>query len=488
MAHSADVIYTGGWVFSALASAPIQKAVVVVDDRIAAVIAETDVESWTGDGTQLVDLGGGLLAPGFQDAHIHPIGGGVEGLQCNLTEARDGDEALELIAAYAAANPDLPWIQGAGWSMDHFPGGTPTRQMLDAIVSDRPVLLSNRDHHGAWANTLAFTLAGVDRTTPDPVDGRLERESDGTPAGTVHEGAIGLFEHVAPGTSNELAYAGLLRAQAELFALGVTGWQDAMVGTALGMSDSFEIYRRALAEGTLIAHVVGAQWWDRSAGIEQVEQMIARRDQVATEQPDLFSLGTVKIMVDGVAENQTAAMNAPYRDNHGHPTDNSGLSFIDPERLKEYVTALDAAGFQVHFHALGDRAVREALDAIEAARAANGPRGNRHHLAHLQVVDSADAARFAGLDAIANMQSLWASHEAQLDTLALPFLPDGAEEHHYPFGELLDQGARLAAGSDWPVSTANPIEAIHVAVNRVTPVRTLSHSVHPVRSSTSRRR
>jgi predicted amidohydrolase YtcJ len=198
--------------------------------------------------------------------------------------------------------------------------------------------------------------------------------------------------------------------------------------------------------------------------------MVEQRDQlVALGATDRYSLGTTKIMVDGVAENQTAAMLAPYRDGHGHDTDNTGLSFIDPEFLKEIVTRLDAVGMQVHFHALGDRAVREALDAIEAARHANGASDRRHHLAHLQIVEEVETARFAGLDAVANLQALWATHEDQIDELTLPFLQDGAEERQYPFGDLVRHGARLAAGSDWPVSSADPMDAIHMAVNRIAP-------------------
>lgn len=470
MSETADLVYRGGSIFTSLSDAPEQLAVAVNNGVIVAVVAETDIDALIGSDTEVVDLDGALLVSGFQDAHIHPVMGGIELLQCNLTEATSGEDTLATIAEFAAANPDAEWILGGGWSMDHFPGGTPTRQQLDAIVADRPVILSNRDHHGAWVNTKALELAGLDASTPDPADGRIERESDGYPAGTLHEGAVDLVLSVRPPVSDALAYAGLLRAQAELFALGVTGWQDAMIGSAIGMPDLLQAYRHAIDDNALGAHVVGAQWWERTQGIEQVEEMIARRDSLAeTVSPDALSLGTVKIMVDGVAENFTAAMNEPYKDAHGHHTDNSGLSFIDPELLKTYVTALDAAGFQVHFHALGDRAVREALDAIEAARTANGPNDNRHHLAHIQVVDEADAARFAPLDTIANMQSLWACHEAQLDELTLPFLADGAESRQYPFGELKERGARLAAGSDWPVSSANPIDAIHIAVNRIAP-------------------
>lgn len=447
-------------------------AVVVTGDRITAVVPESEASAHLDEATRVVDLAGALLSPGFQDAHVHPVSAGVELLMCNLTEATDAADAVARVKAYADANPDEAWIQGGGWSMDHFPGGAPARTLLDEVVPDRPVVLMSRDHHSTWANTAAISAAGIDATTPDPADGRIEREADGTPAGTFHEGASDLFSHVRPAIDADLAYAGLLRAQDELIALGITGWQDAWVGTGLGgVQDVASVYRRALLDGTLRAHVVGAQWWERAGGLEQVEEMTARRAEFAALDHGRFTLGTTKIMVDGVAENQTAAMLTPYRDVHGHDTTNSGLSFIDPEQLRVIVTHLDGAGFQVHFHALGDRAVREALDAVEAARGANGPTDGRHHLAHLQVVEEAETARFAELDAVANIQALWATHEDQIDELTLPFLQDGAEARQYPFGDLVRNGARLAAGSDWPVSSADPMDAIHIAVTRVAPGR-----------------
>jgi predicted amidohydrolase YtcJ len=168
-------------------------------------------------------------------------------------------------------------------------------------------------------------------------------------------------------------------------------------------------------------------------------------------------------------EDHTAAMLSPYHDHSGRETDNHGLTFVDAERLKRVVTLLDAAGFQCHFHALGDRAVRVALDAVQAAREANGPNDHRHHLAHLQMVDQAEIPRFVELGATANLQALWAAHEPQLDELGLPFLREGAEERHYPFGDLVRAGVPLAAGSDWPISSEDPIQALHVAVNRRSP-------------------
>ena len=467
---SVDLLFIGGAVFTGSGEPLTGHAVAVTDGRISAVLPEEEAEALAGPGTQRIDIAGALLSPGFQDAHVHPVGAGVELLQCNLTEAESADEAVATVAAYAAAHPDEEWILGGGWSMEHFPGGSPGRELLDAVVADRPVFLMSRDHHSAWVSTEAMRRAGIDASTPDPGDGRIEREADGFPAGTFHEGAGGLFADVKPETDGELAYRGLLRAQEELVALGITGWQDAWVGDEGSGMGSREVYTRAVAEGALKVHVVGAQWWDRSAGLEQIEEIIARRDERrGSGSAERFELGTVKMMVDGVAENFTASMIDPYRDARGHDTCNHGISFIDAETLREAVIRLDAAGMQVHFHALGDRAVRDALDAVAAARSANGPSDGRHHLAHLQVVSEADTPRFAEVDATANLQALWATHEDQLDTLTLPFLQQGAEARQYPFGELHAHGARLAAGSDWPVSSADPLAAIHVAVTRVAP-------------------
>ena len=477
---SADVIFTGGAIFTGAGEPLHGHAVAVTGGRITTVLPAENTPAYAGPTTRVVDLAGALLSPGFQDAHIHPVGAGVELLQCNLSESKSAEEAVATVAAYAAGNP-VPagtapsdaWILGGGWTMEHFPGGAPTRGLLDAVVPDRPVVLSSRDHHSVWANTAAIRLAGLDATTPDPADGRIEREPDGLPAGTFHEGAEALFDGVRPAVDDDLLYAGFLRAQEELIALGVTGWQDAIVGDGGPVANPLRAYLRAVDEGTLRVHVDGAQWWQRHGGIEQVPGMVTLREEIVARDPrGRLRLGSTKIMVDGVAENFTAAMLASYHDCHGHATGEFGLSFIEPERLREYVTALDAAGQQVHFHALGDRAVREALDALEAARAANGPATRRHHLAHLQMVDAADVPRFAEVEAVANLQALWATHEPQIDGLTLPFLREGAEERHYPFGDLVEVGARLAAGSDWPVSSANPIEAIHVAVNRRLPEST----------------
>ncbi|MEU6776022.1 amidohydrolase [Streptomyces sp. NPDC046759] len=459
----ADLLFTGGPVLTP--EGRTATAVAVTGDRVTAVGGH-ELRDLAGPRTEAVDLAGRLLLPGFQDAHVHPVPAGLELTQCDLTGTTTAEETVAAVRAYADAHPEREWILGGGWSMEAFAGGTPAKELLDAVVPDRPVYLPNRDHHGAWVNSRALELAGIDRDTPDPADGRIERDASGEPGGTLQEGAMQLVGRLAPPATPADRLAALLHAQRHLHALGITAWQDALVGDFLGMDDPAEAYLTAARDGSLTARVRGALWWDRERGAEQLPELVEKR---AVLSHGRFRAGTVKLMLDGVAENHTAALLDPYLDRCGCASANRGKSFIDPAHLPEYVVELDALGFQCHFHALGDRAVRDALDAVEAARAANGPSDTRPHLAHLQVVHPDDVPRFARLGATANIQPLWAAHEPQMDELTIPFLGPERAARQYPFGGLLRSGARLAAGSDWPVSSPDPLQGIHVAVNRIEP-------------------
>lgn len=460
----ADLLFRGGPVFTA---DPVRRragAVAVKDGRILAV--GDDLEELVGPATERVDLGGRLLTPGFRDAHVHPVWAGLEMLRCGLDELGTGPEHLERVGRYAREHEDVEWVVGGGWSMSAFPGGTPTASALDTVVPDRPAYLTNRDGHGAWVNTAALRLAGIDSTTPDPADGRIERDADGNPSGTLHEGAMSLVSRLMPPTSTDELVRALLLAQQRLLSLGITGWQDAIVGEYKGEADPAVAYVAADEAGALVARVVGALWWRRDLGTEQIPDLVARREKLRTGR---FSATSVKIMQDGVAENFTARMTAPYCDGHGHPTGNSGISFVPPEVLNEAVPLLDEHGFQLHFHAIGDGAVRQCLDAVEQAMRRNGRRDARHHIAHLQVVHPDDVPRFARLGVVANLQMYWATYEPQMVELTLPFLGEPRSSWQYPFGDLRRAGARLAAGSDWSVTTPDPWAAIHVGVNRVPP-------------------
>jgi predicted amidohydrolase YtcJ len=451
----ADLVIRGGRVFTAEPSHPFVDAVAVSGGRIAALGA--DAEAMTGPATNVIDLGCALATPGFIDAHVHPASSGLDKLRCHFDDAVDAESALATISAYAEANPGLPWIIGAGWPQSWFANGCPSKEMLDRVVPDRPALITNTDGHGAWANSRAFEVAGIGADTPDPTDGRIERLADGTPQGTLHEGAIRLVEQHAPEDTVDDVLAGLIRGQEELLGYGITGWQDAIVDPKL-----HDAYLRLSGDGRLQGRVVAAMWWDRNRGMEQVDELVARREMTAPG----FSPTSVKLMVDGVCENFTASMLDPYLGDDGEPTGNRGIDFIDPEELTVIVTALDEQGFQCHFHAIGDRGVRNSLDAVEAARARNGRSDHRHHIAHIQVVHPDDLPRFAALDVVANAQPLWACNDDYQAELTQPFLGPTRSGWQYPFGSLLRNGARMGMGSDWGVSTANVMEEIDVAVTR----------------------
>jgi predicted amidohydrolase YtcJ len=457
----ADLVLTGGHVHTVDPARPRAEAVAVRGDRIAAVGSAADIGAVVGPGTRVIDLRGRLLTPGFQDVHIHPVFGGVDRLQCDLRESRGREGVLATIRTYVDAHPDEPWIIGSGWYMADFPHGTPRREDLDAIVADRPAFFPNRDGHSAWVNTKALELAGVDRDTPDPDDGRIERDPDGSPTGCLHEGASDLVFRLIPPDGPELKARGLRVAQEYLHSLGITAWQDAIVHP-----EEHAVYRAAHDAGWLTGRVELALWWERDRGDDQVDELIERS---RTGSFGTVRANSVKLMQDGVLETYTGAMLDPYLGADGTPTANRGISFIDPERLPGWVTRLDAAGLQPHFHAIGDRAVRECLDAVAAARAANGRTDTRPHIAHIQVIHPDDVPRFADLDVVANAQPLWACHEGQMDDLTIPFLGPERTTWQYPFRSLVDAGARLAMGSDWSVSTPNVLEEIEVAVTRIYP-------------------
>jgi predicted amidohydrolase YtcJ len=469
-ARQAEVVFVSGAVYQVNAARSWAQAVAVSGDKILAVGADEDVRPLIGSGTTVIDLRGRMLVPGFQDAHVHASGGGLDRLRCDLTEVHGRVAYIRHIADYARAHPSEEWIIGAGWYMDAFPGGIPTSADLDEATGDRPAFLINRDHHGGWANSAALRRAGIDAGTPDPPDGRIERDTEGRPVGALQEGAMRLVEAVVPAPTLQQRIDGVLEGQRFLHELGITAWQEAIVGDYPGVPDCYEAYQQVAADGRLTGRVVGALWWDRTRGYDEVDDQIAALAQRrASARHGAFRAGTVKIMQDGVCENFTAAMQAPYLGSAVPASHNAGLSYLEPELLRRVVTHLDRIGFQVHVHAIGDRAVRDALDAFEAARTANGHHDLRHHIAHLQVVHPDDLERFRQLDVTANAQTLWACYDKQMTELTLPFLGPERSVWQYPFGSLARSGAPLAIGSDWPVSSPNPLWLLHVAVNRMPP-------------------
>lgn len=447
-------LFTNGTLY--LGAGAFERAsLLVVGDRIADVIPDGG-ELPTA--AQRVDLAGGTLLPGFQDAHVHPLLAGLQSLGIDLKPVHDRGAYLRLIADYAATNPTAQVLTGGGWFGDVFEGGFPTAAELEGI-DERPIMLHSHDAHGMWVNSAALRAAGINDATPDPEGGRLVRDELGQPTGMLLESAVALVEHLMPAPDEALVEAALEVAQRELHSVGVTAWQDAAVGDSDLGPNPLPAYLRLAADGRLTARVVLAQWWDRARGIEQIADFERVRAEAAGVGVDA---GTVKVMIDGMVENHTASMLEPFE---GHPGD-VGIAFLSPEVLVELTTALDAADFQVHFHAVGDAATRHALDAVEAAIHRNGRRGNRHHVAHLDLIAPSDVARFAELDVAANVTAVWARRDEEIVHRKLPLLGAERELTHFPFGDLHRAGARIVGGSDWPVTTPNPLWSIRTAVAR----------------------
>ncbi len=465
-AGPADLVLKNAAVYTVDAIRSWADAVAIRGDRIVYVGPENKLDGFIGPGTRVVDLRGRMVLPSFQDSHIHPVSAGVEYRRCALFDLEsDVKSYVKAVADYAAANPDLPWILGGGWSMDAFPSAIPDKRLLDAIVPDRPVYLDSSDGHSAWVNSKALEIAGITKDTPDPKGGRIDRDpKTGEPVGGLQEGsAMSLVLKHAPPVTPDDREEGLRYALKRLNGYGITAFQDASV--ALDGEEAYrslDTYRALERKGELTARVVGALWYEKDRGLDQIDRLIeTRRNYTGT----WFRPTAVKIMQDGVMEVQTASLLEPYVGKQG----TTGMSMIDPETLKQAVTRLDKEGFQVHFHAIGDRAIRECLDAVEAARGANGPRDGRHHISHIQLFDPSDIPRFRRLGVVANFQPLWAFADPYITDLTIPFLGPERSRWLYPIGSLLRSGAVVAFGSDWSVSSANPLEQIEVAVTRLGP-------------------
>jgi predicted amidohydrolase YtcJ len=456
--NGADLVLVGA-VYTAGSERRWAGAVAVAGDRIVAVGTENEVRDRVGTAAHIVT--GAAVLPAFQDAHVHPSVGGRNLLNVNLDDLSTKDEYLARIRSFAEANPDLSWIVGGGWYNPVFLATQgPRKEDLDAVVPDRPAFLLNTDVHAGWANSKALEAAGISAESADPWDGYAVRDLDGSPTGCLQEGAAyDMLRNVIPrpdvGTWEEC----LRVAQRELHGLGITGWQDAWVEP-----DLLRAYRALDDAGALTARVVTALWWDRHRGIEQVDDLLEQREWGTAGN---VHAGTIKIMLDGCPESCTASMLAPYEGAFGEEH-GTGIQFVGQEQLTEAVVRLDTEGFQVHQHALGDRAIRSALDAIEVAREQNGGKDLRHHVAHLQLPDPADLPRLRQLGAAANVQPYWAQPDLMIEEMTRPRVGDRASRL-YPIGDVRASGAVMAFGSDWPVSTPNPWLEIEVAVTRQSP-------------------
>ncbi|HEX7188667.1 MAG TPA: amidohydrolase [Actinomycetes bacterium] len=441
--------------------APLARAVAVRGGVVVAL--DEDALAVAGSAREVVDVG--AVLPGFGDGHVHPLWGGVELAGPPVRDAASVAEVVEIVRRYAGEHPDEEWIQGGPYEPTLVRDGLFDARWLDDAVPDRPVVLQSSDHHCVWANSVALARAGVDATTPDPAAGSVARRPDGTPLGTLVEWtAMDLVLRHAPEPTAADRERAVERATALLASAGVTWAQEAALAPA-----DVGAYLAVAGAGALSVRVNVAlraepgEWPGQRADFVD-----ARSRALASPVSGDVSVRTVKFFADGVLEAGTAALLAPYDDRPGDRSHPCGLPVWDPAELAAAAAAFDADGFQLHIHAIGDAAVRTALDAVEHVAAVNGPRDRRPVVAHTQLVDPADLPRFAALGVIANFEPLWTQLDPLQTELTLPRIGAARGGRQYPMATLLRSGAALSMGSDWPVSSHRPLDGLPVAVTRRT--------------------
>lgn len=452
---AADLIFLDAQVVTMDPALPLAEAVAIREGRILLVGSNSEVGGRRGPSTRVVSLGGRTLLPGFVDAHLHPVTGGMRLAACDLSAETTPEGILQHIAGCVAAT-DSGWVLGSGWDLPIFPDGNPRKEWLDSLTGDRPAMFRAADGHSAWVNSAALRLAGIDRDTQDPPpDGRIERDRRGGATGTLREQAMQLIEALVPAPSLDERRAGLVRTLALLNQAGVTAFQEAS-----GTRSLLEAYQALDRAGELTARVqVAMLATPESDPATQVDTLAARRAEFTSGR---VRAEAVKLFLDGVIEARTAAMLAPYSD---RPRD-AGTPSWHPGQLDSMVMRLVDSGFTVHMHAIGDRAVRMGLDAVERAETGRSRGSRRHQIAHLEVIDPADVPRFRALDVIANFQPLWAFPDRYIVELTWPGLGADRSRWIYPIGAVERAGGPLALGSDWSVSSLVPLEGIEVAVTR----------------------
>lgn len=451
----ADLVFVDGAVYTLDAARRWASAVAVHDGKIVYVGNDAGARAFVGPRTRVVDLHGKMLLPAFQDSHAHPSLVPNPASQLDLEGLQDRGALFARIRAYAVAHPQRAWLLGRGWDEAAFlPSGRPTRQMLDAIVPDRPVFLINNSSHQAWANSAALEAAGITRDTPDPVNGVVVRDAAGEPTGSLQEMAMSLVERAVPPAALEERAADLLAALRQMNAQGITATVEAAAEPA-----TIEAYELLQHSGRLTTRTRLCQLFDpaRTDDESQVRQFVAVRARVAG--PDLDA-NCVKILLDGGYGSRSVALLQPY----AIPGLGSGKLFVDPARMTALVVRLDALGFQVHIHAIGDRSVRTALDAVAAARKANGGGGPTHTLAHLSLVDPTDVPRFRQLNVMPNMTPLWSRPDPWQTVFAVEMFGAQRAGESYRTRTFAESGALLVWGSDWPVTGVATLDGIETAV------------------------
>jgi predicted amidohydrolase YtcJ len=451
---TADMIFVGGRVFLADSANTVAQALAVRDGRVLAVGTDAEVRRLAGQETRVIDLAGRLVTPGFNDAHIHFGAGGRGLLEVDLLGTSSLAEIERRVAAAAAQAQPGEWVLGRGWDHTRLPaselgpGGWPTNDVLDRAAPNNPVLLSRVDGHTSWANSAALRIARIDRNTPNPSGGEVVRDARGEATGIFKESAEGLVSRHVPAPTRAQTRRGILAALQLAARTGVTSVQSDVSGTDV------QIYKELRDADSLTVRVYG--WHPLEM---RTIQGLNALGVTAGFGDEWLRMGMLKGYTDGTLGSRTAYMLEPFSDQHTH-----GLPQYTNAQLDSMVTAADAAGLQVILHAIGDAANRQALDAFERAARANGPRPRRHRIEHAQVLDREDIPRFRQLGVIASMQPTHATSDMRWAETRIG--AQRAREGAYVWRSLLDAGAVVVFGTDFPVEPMPPVEGIYSAVTR----------------------
>lgn len=437
---------------------PWAEAVAIRGDKIIAVGSAKDIAPYRGADTRVLDANGHLVLPGFVDCHIHFMEGSLGLTEVDLNDAKTVAEIQKRVKDYAAAHPQEPWITGMGWTYPTFgPAAMPDKKFLDEVVPDRPVYLEAFDGHSSWANSKALAMSGITRETPDPPNGKIVRDAKGEATGALKEAAGDLVSEKIPKPSREQRLAALRLGMHEANKFGLT-----RVHSAGGDFQYLDLYDELRRNGELTLRFYVAYFLD-PPGVQpdQASQIALARQRF---KDDWISGGAVKTMLDGVVEAHTAAMLAPYSDDPSQ----SGALFWNPEDYKLAVAKLDKQGLQIFTHAIGDRAVRLALDAYQEAAQINQTTDERHRIEHIETISADDIPRFGKKGVIASFQPLHAYPDD--DTLNIWARNVGAEraQRAWVWHSIESTGGHLAFGSDWPVVTLNPWPGVQNALTRQT--------------------
>jgi predicted amidohydrolase YtcJ len=433
------------------------QAVAIEDHKFVIVGSNADVESCIGPDTVVIDLKGKMVLPGFVDAHAHPSQAMDFFGNINLYSLDTLGKYQKEITQYVENHPEKAMYRGSGWSDSLFTINGPPKEILDAILPDRPICLISYDGHSLWVNSASLEIAQITIDTPNPDGGIIEHDPDtGEPNGTLREAAASLVEHVFPDYSTEERVSALLAYQDMAVRAGVTMTHDAMLDMP-----SIAAFKQLEEDGLFGMRFRGAI--TIRPGLPTGEQISSVIEQRSINKHPRFQTNTAKIFVDGVVEGGTAYLLEPYQ----HKPEFSGIPIWDPDLLKDTLTALDEENIQIHVHVIGDAAASMTLDALEYAQGINGKRDSRHLLTHLQLVASGDISRFNQLGVIGVPNPYWFKIDGYYHTLALPYLGAERADKQYPMKSFLDAGVAMASASDFPVTIPfDPLIGIQIGITR----------------------